>query len=80
MIVIEQKLTVEKKDTKCINIQKFGNSRWERFIRMDASNAPNPANPKVQDQNADAAQGLANQAQGPAVQNQAQGPMVQNPA
>ena len=34
----------------------------------------NPANPNAQDQNADAAQGPANQAQGPTVQNPAQGP------
>ena len=47
---------------------------------MDAPNAPNPANPNVQDQDADAEQGPANQAQGPTVQNQAQGPTVQNPA
>ena len=46
---------------------------------MDAPNAPYPANPNVQDQNADAAQGPANQAQGPMVQNQSQGPAVQNP-
>ena len=45
---------------------------------MDAPNAPNPANPNAQDQIVDAAQGPANQAQGPAVQNQAQGPAVQN--
>ena len=47
---------------------------------MDAPNAPNPANPNAQDQIVDAAQGPANQAQGPAVQNQAQGPTVQNQA
>ena len=47
---------------------------------MDAPNAPNPANPNAQGQNADAEQGPANQAQGPMVQNQAQGPTVQNPA
>ena len=41
---------------------------------MDAPNAPNPANPKAQDQFMDALQGPANQAQGPAVQNQVQGP------
>ena len=35
---------------------------------------PNPANPNVQDQNADAVQGPTNLAQGPMVQNQAQGP------
>ena len=46
---------------------------------MDAPNAPNPANPNAQDQNADAVQGPANQAQGPAVQNQAQGPAAQMP-
>ena len=40
----------------------------------------NPANPNAQDQIVDAAQGPANQAQGPAVQNQAQGPAVQNQA
>ena len=32
---------------------------------MDAPNAPNPANLNVQDQNADAVQGPANQVQGP---------------
>ena len=47
---------------------------------MDASNAPNAANPNAQDQFMDAVQGPANQAQGPAVQNQAQGPAVQNQA
>ena len=47
---------------------------------MDAPNAPNPANPNEQDQNADAAQGPANQAHGPAEQDQAQGPAVQNQA
>ena len=47
---------------------------------MDAPNAPNPANPNAQGQNADAEQGPANQAQGPTVQNLAQGPAVQNPA
>ena len=36
---------------------------------MDAPNARNPAYPNEQDQNADAAQGPANQAQGPAEQN-----------
>ena len=46
---------------------------------MDAPNAPNPANPNEQDQNADAAQGPANQAQGPAEQNQAQVPPAQIP-
>ena len=46
---------------------------------MDAPSAPNPANPNEQDQNADAAQGPANQAQGPAEQNQAQVPPVQIP-
>ena len=45
---------------------------------MDAPNTPNPANPNVQDQNADATQGPANQAQGPAVQNPVQGPANQN--
>ena len=45
---------------------------------MDAPNAPNPPNPNAQDQNADAAQGPANQAQGPTVQNPAQGPANQN--
>ena len=45
---------------------------------MDAPNAPNAANPNVQDQNVDAAQGPANQAQGPVAQNQAQGPANQN--
>ena len=46
---------------------------------MVAPNAPNPANPNVQDQDANAVQGPTNQAQGPMVQNQAQGPSVQNP-
>ena len=46
---------------------------------MDAPNAPNPANPNEQDQNADAAQGPTNQAQGPAEQNQAQVPPAQIP-
>ena len=50
------------------------------YIKMDAPNAPNPANPNGQGQNADAEPGPANQAQGPVVQNQAQGPAVQNPA
>ena len=36
---------------------------------MDTPNAPNPANPNAQDQNADAAQNPVNQAQGAAVQN-----------
>ena len=45
---------------------------------MDAPNAPNPSNPNVQDQNADAAQGPMNQTQGPTVQNPAQGPTNQN--
>ena len=44
------------------------------------SKCPNPANPNAQDQNADAMQGPAIQAQGPAVQNPAQGPMNQNQA
>ena len=43
---------------------------------MDAPNAPHPANPNVQNQNADAEQGLTNQVE----QNQVQGPTVQNPA
>ena len=47
---------------------------------MDAPSAPNPANPNAKDQFADAVQGPAYQAQGPAVQNQAQGPAVQNQA
>ena len=47
---------------------------------MDAPNAPNPANPNAQGQNADVELGPANQVQGPMVQNQAQGPAVQNPA
>ena len=46
---------------------------------MDAPNAPNPANPNAQDQNANPVQGSTNQAQGPAVQNQAQVPAVQIP-
>ena len=45
---------------------------------MDAPNAPNPANPNAQDQNADAAQGPTNQPQGPTVQNPAQGPTNQD--
>ena len=45
---------------------------------MDAPNAPNPASPNVQDQNADAAQGPMNQAEGPTIQNPAQGPINQN--
>ena len=45
---------------------------------MDVPNAPNPANPNVQDQFVDVVQGLANQAQGLAGQNQAQEPAVQN--
>ena len=49
-------------------------------IKIDAPNAPNPANPNAKGQNVDAEQGPANQAQGPAVQNWAQGPAVQNPA
>ena len=43
---------------------------------MDALNAPNPTNPNAQDQNVNAVQGLANQAQGPAIQNQVQVPAV----
>ena len=46
---------------------------------MDAPNAPNPANPNAQGQNADAEQSPSNQAQGPMVQNQDLGPTVQNP-
>ena len=46
---------------------------------MDAPNAPNPANPNEQDQNADVAQGPTNQAQGPVEQNQAQVPPAQIP-
>ena len=45
---------------------------------MDTPNAPNPANPNAQGQNADAEPGPANQVQGPAVQNQAQGPVDHN--
>ena len=41
---------------------------------MDATNAPNPADPNAQDQFVDAVQGPANQVQGPAVPNQVQGP------
>ena len=44
---------------------------------MDAPNSPNPANPNAQDQFVEAAQGPANQTQGPAGQNQSQGPAVQ---
>ena len=47
---------------------------------MDVPNAPNPANPNIQDQFIDVVQGPANQAQGPAVQNQAQVPAGQIPA
>ena len=47
---------------------------------MDAPNTPYPADPNVQDQNADAVQGPMNQAHGPAVQNPAQGPANQNQA
>ena len=47
---------------------------------MDAPNAPNPANPNVQDQFIDEVQGPANQAQGPAIQNPVQGPANQNQA
>ena len=36
---------------------------------MDVPNAPNPANPNTQGQNADAEPGPANQAQGSMVQN-----------
>ena len=46
---------------------------------MDAQNAPNPANPNEQDQNADATPGPTNQAQGPEEQNQAQVPPAQIP-
>ena len=46
---------------------------------MDASNAPNPAKPNIQDQFLDAVQGLTAQAQGPAVQDPAaQGPANNN--
>ena len=45
---------------------------------MDAPNAPNPASPNAQDQNADAVSGPINQARGPVAQNQAQGPTDQN--
>ena len=67
-----------------MNTQKFGTLEVGKVyiyicIKIDAPNAHNPANPNVQGQNADAEQGPANQAQGPAVQNQAQGPTVQNP-
>ena len=47
---------------------------------MDAPNAPNPTNPKAQDQIVDVAQGPTNQAQGPMAQNQAQVPAGQIPA
>ena len=47
---------------------------------MDSPNAPNPANPNTQGQNAEAEPGPANQVQGPTVQNQAQGLAVENPA
>ena len=49
---------------------------------MDATNAPNLANPNTQDQFVDAAQGPAaqNQAQGPAAQAQVQGLAAQGPA
>ena len=36
---------------------------------MNAPNAPNPANPNAQGQNADAELGPANQVQGPMMQN-----------
>ena len=49
-------------------------------VKMDALNAPNPANPNAQDQIIDAVQGPTNQAQGPAFQNQAQVPAGQIPA
>ena len=41
---------------------------------MDASHAPNPANPNAQDQFVDVVQGPTNQAQDPAVQNKVEGP------
>ena len=47
---------------------------------MDAPNAPNPAKPNEQDQNANAAQGPTNQVQGPGEHDQAQGPTIQNQA
>ena len=54
--------------------------QWVRE-KMDALNAPNPANPVTQDQFMDAVQGPAaqaqNQAQGPA--DQSQGPAAQGP-
>ena len=59
--------------------ENLAHLRQERFIlKMDAPNAPNPANPNAQDQNVDAVQGPANQAQGHAVQNQDQGPANNN--
>ena len=51
-----------------------------KYIKMDAPNAPNPANLNAQDQNVNAVQGPANQAQGPTVQSQAQVPAGQIPA
>ena len=47
---------------------------------MDAPNAPNPSNPNAQDQFIDVVQGLANKAQGTAVQNTVQGLANQNQA
>ena len=46
---------------------------------MDAPSTPNPVNPNEQDQNADAAQGPANEAQGPVEQIQARVPPAQIP-
>ena len=46
---------------------------------MDAPNAPNPTNPKAQDQSVDAVQGPTNQAQVPAGQIPAQVQAVQVP-
>ena len=46
--------------------------------KIDAPNAPNPANPNAQDQFMVVVQGPTNQVQGPAVQNQAQGPAYNN--
>ena len=44
-------MSIEKKDIECMNTQKdLARLRYERFIlKMDAPNAPNPANPNAQD-------------------------------
>ena len=52
------------------------------WVRMDAPNAPNPANPNAQDQFVHVVQGptVQNQVQGPTNQNQAEVPAGQIPA